>query len=226
MEATLVDALDLEHHSTVLDVGCGEGAVAEAVAQAGGIVTGIDLVPDSIDRAVARFRARPPLSATFGLGDFHRLPFEDEVFERCYSMETLVHAQDPDAVLRELFRVLRPGGKVVLIEYSSVDPKEVSPGAYRALRKVCELAAMPGWLELTEGRMEESAALAGFRVHRVSDFSRNVMPMVKSFARIAQIPYAVAVALRAQDGLVNGMSAVEMARHPEVFRYHLYELAK
>ena len=107
----------LEPHAGlgVLDVGTGTGAdalqVAELVAP-GGHVVGIDHSPDMIDEARQR-ASSSELPIEFRRGDAHALDFADASFDRCRCDRVLSHVSDPQTAVREMARVVRPGGLVV-----------------------------------------------------------------------------------------------------------------
>jgi 2-polyprenyl-6-hydroxyphenyl methylase/3-demethylubiquinone-9 3-methyltransferase len=91
----------------VLDVACGGGFLANAMAQAGHAVTGIDVSQESL--AVAR-RHDPTGAVAYLHMDARALAFPDGHFEVVCMMDFLEHLEDRDAVLREASRVLKPGG--------------------------------------------------------------------------------------------------------------------
>src|SRR5438045_6665047 len=90
----------------ILDVGCGRGFVAQRVQRLARHTTGIDLNAEAVGNAV-----------TYGLRimDAQRLVFPDEAFDKIYSFHAIEHIPDLRAVLREMDRVLRPGGTVLLV---------------------------------------------------------------------------------------------------------------
>jgi 2-polyprenyl-3-methyl-5-hydroxy-6-metoxy-1,4-benzoquinol methylase len=93
-----------------LDVGCGEGALGEALKQAGAArVAGIEMTPD------AALRARDRLD-TLVEGDITQveLPFADGEFDYIVFADVLEHLPQPEAVLRRMLRYLRPDGRVVI----------------------------------------------------------------------------------------------------------------
>ncbi len=93
----------------VLDLGCAGGFMAEAMAQRGAIVTGIDPARDAIDAARAHARAAGlRIGYDTGLGE--ALPYSDASFDAVVCVDVLEHVADLDLVLAQVARVLRPGG--------------------------------------------------------------------------------------------------------------------
>ena len=93
----------------LLDVGCGGGLLAEEFARAGLEVTGIDPAPETIETARAH-AAGSGLSIEYQTGPGERLPFPEESFDHVACCDVLEHVDDVDRVIREVARVLRPGG--------------------------------------------------------------------------------------------------------------------
>lgn len=121
----LLSALPLENVRDYLEVGCGAGAVTRFVASELGLqATGIDIDPEQI--AVARERSAGVANAQFQEGDATRLPFVDHSFDVVLSFMATHHIEDADAALREIARVLRPGGYFV---YSDIFLPSIVAGA-------------------------------------------------------------------------------------------------
>ena len=114
-------AKTLDYESTadfdVLDVGCGQGIDLARYVRAGARVTGVDLTPRHIELAQQHLRALS-LEATVVEGDAERLPFRRRQFDRVSSNGVLHHTPDMPAALREIRRVLRPGGQARIIVYN------------------------------------------------------------------------------------------------------------
>lgn len=112
----LVEAAAPEAGARVLDVGCGTGIVARtAAARVGrsGRVTGIDLNDGMLAVARAASAAiRPPIE--WRQGSASALPFPDQSFDAVLSQQMLQFASDPTAALREMHRVLAPGGRAAV----------------------------------------------------------------------------------------------------------------
>ena len=97
----------------VLDVGCGTGVLAEALAQRGARVWGVDASPEMLARA----RGHAGRRVGFKLGRAEALPFRDAWFERAV-LRLVVHLVDRPRALAELARVLRPEGRVVIATFA------------------------------------------------------------------------------------------------------------
>jgi ubiquinone/menaquinone biosynthesis C-methylase UbiE len=101
----------------VLDVGCGQGMDVCEFALAGARAVGIDLTPRHVE--LARQHAEEAgIKARIVCGDAEALPFDDESFDRVTSNGVLHHTPDIEAALREIKRVLRPGGTMTVILYN------------------------------------------------------------------------------------------------------------
>jgi 2-polyprenyl-3-methyl-5-hydroxy-6-metoxy-1,4-benzoquinol methylase len=99
----------------VLDVGCGDAELVCAMASRGAQVTGLD--PDPAMLGAARLRAaKAGVDVTFLQGRVERLPFPDPSFDVVVSATVLCSVRDAAGAVRELARVLRPGGRLVLGE--------------------------------------------------------------------------------------------------------------
>jgi SAM-dependent methyltransferase len=108
------DRLGDVHGRNVLDLGCGHGMAAVLLARRGAVVTACDLSTGYLAEASARARANEA-DVQFVLADGHRLPFADRSFAAVWGHAILHHLDVPTAA-RELRRVLRPGGVMVLCE--------------------------------------------------------------------------------------------------------------
>ena len=99
--------------SNVLDVATGTGAVARLLLERGCTVTGLDQSPGMLAVARERLGAR----AVFLEGRAEELPFEDASFDALTFTYLLRYVEEPGAVMRELARVVRPGGTVAMLEF-------------------------------------------------------------------------------------------------------------
>ena len=228
MEAELAARLGLPAGSRVLDAGCGMGEVArEFATTCGWHVAGIDILDVNLEWASAKSERLGLADTThFQWGDFHDLQSPDAHFDGVYTMETLSHASDFRKVLAEFYRVMKPGGRGVLVEYSRTPAAELSESANKALEQVCTIAAMPAWLELEHGLLEEELATAGFADVLAEDVTAKMMPMLKVFSIGGRFPYWVGRKIGRPEKTVNAMSGVEMYRYPEAWAYQMYSFRK
>ena len=108
----------------VIDVGCGAGALALALAPLVREVVGVDRVPELLELA----RERAPGNAEFVEGDATSLAFDTASFDLAGTLRTLHHVRRPELVIAELVRVARPGGRVLVIDQlAPIDPLEAYP---------------------------------------------------------------------------------------------------
>lgn len=117
----MVALANLSPSASVLDIGTGNGIVAMEAAShvAEGQVVGIDLSEQMIQRATGRASDRGLAHVQFQVMDAEALTFDAEAFDTVMSLFALLHFPNPDQALREMYRVLKPGGTLVLAVGSS-----------------------------------------------------------------------------------------------------------
>lgn len=164
--ALVVDELELQPDDELADVGCGSAGLLEKASQAR-YVAGLDA--SGIQLGLARERLADRLAAGTAelvLGDAEALPWEDDRFSAAACVNTLKFLPDPDLGLRELRRVLRPGGRaVVVIDPPPKDP--ASSGRYDAF----------GERQWTAEDAEAMMAGAGFAEVTVTQLSAKQLKM-------------------------------------------------
>jgi len=117
----IIATLPLRMESRVLDVACGDGCYSHWLAERAGQVVGVDLCAAYLDRAV-----RPGAVAEdadrirFGRADVARLPFKDASFDLVWCAQSFFTLPDPRVTLREMVRVTRPAGHIVVLENDSL----------------------------------------------------------------------------------------------------------
>ncbi|MEV0319895.1 SAM-dependent methyltransferase [Streptomyces sp. NPDC050658] len=121
----LVDTIGLAAHEHLLDIGCGTGGPAVALAaRSGGRVTGITVSRSQLASCQARLTEPGPEAlgladrVDFAYGNAMELAYGDATFDAAWSIDCLPHLSDRPAGLREALRVLRPGGRFLFTEFA------------------------------------------------------------------------------------------------------------
>jgi demethylmenaquinone methyltransferase/2-methoxy-6-polyprenyl-1,4-benzoquinol methylase len=136
----LVSRVNAIPGSWVLDVASGTGLVARELARTNVRVVGVDQSPAMVRRGLASVRdARLEDRVRFVLGQAQALPFPDETFDAVTFTYLLRYVDDPAATLRELARVLRPGGVMAGLEFHTPQDPWVHAGWYAYTRGVMPL---------------------------------------------------------------------------------------
>jgi ubiquinone/menaquinone biosynthesis C-methylase UbiE len=109
---------ELRSGMRVLDVGCGPGSITRGLAErvAPGQVVGLDLSKDTLESARRDAAARGLDNLRYEEGSVYELPFADASFDVAYAHQVLQHLREREAALREMLRVLRPGGRLAIRE--------------------------------------------------------------------------------------------------------------
>ncbi|HEY3578966.1 MAG TPA: class I SAM-dependent methyltransferase [Pyrinomonadaceae bacterium] len=152
----------------LLEIGCGMGTDLLQFARGGARCTGIDLTPRSVEITRHRFKLYDVRGA-FTIADGERLPFASETFDVVYSNGVLHHTPDTAGAIREVHRVLRPGGTAKVMLYHR-----------NSLNYWFEIILRRGMLggEFLRGRSAEEI------MSRVIEFSdHDARPLVKVYSR-------------------------------------------
>jgi SAM-dependent methyltransferase len=125
--------LDVRGDDDVLDVACGSGRFLKKHASQARSIAGIDLSPIMVKAARRANRRRVAAgTAEFVLGDAAEMPWPDDRFSAASIIGSFLAFTEPQAVVRELCRVLRPGGRaLVLVEWNAEDGLDHSKEAAR-----------------------------------------------------------------------------------------------
>jgi demethylmenaquinone methyltransferase / 2-methoxy-6-polyprenyl-1,4-benzoquinol methylase len=149
----LVQAVDPQPGQKVLDVATGTGLVASALAERGCEVVGLDQSDDMLAAARRRLAEHTELAGrvTFVHGEAERLPFETGVFDALTFTYLLRYVDDRPATMRELARVIRPGGRLGMVEFGVPEQAPLRAAWRMHTRLGLPLAGRlvsPAWLEV------------------------------------------------------------------------------
>jgi len=221
MEDHLIESLGLEQGSKVLDAGCGVGHVAIHLAKKGYCVQGIDVVDHHIVKARRNVEAEGLQGiVTVTKGDYHHLnAFADGSFDGAYTMETFVHATQPEVAAAEFFRVIRPGGSLAMYEYDHVDFSNEEKWVGKSWAEINKYTAMPANDRFKQGVLEDILEEAGFEEVVVRDLSDNIVPMMRFFYILAFIPYMIIAFLGLKHMFANTVAGYEGYVYRDAVRY-------
>lgn len=118
----------------ILDIGCGDGALVYLLAKAGGDVTGVDNEETGLIYARENLQTMSQhtnLTSSFVNASAYELPFESESYDIVVSSEVIEHVTEPERLLKEAARILKPAGKIILttpyrISEHPFDPNHVT----------------------------------------------------------------------------------------------------
>jgi ubiquinone/menaquinone biosynthesis C-methylase UbiE len=151
--------------AVALELGCGTGIFLAQVAPAGARLRGLDLSPDLLARARARVAGAG--APSLDCGNAEQMPYGDQTFDTVYGSSVLHHL-DLDRALREIFRVLKPGGQIVFAEPNIMNP-QVAVMFHVGLTKHY-FGVSPDEMAFSRFRAARSLHAAGFRDVRVEPF--------------------------------------------------------
>ena len=167
--ARLAEAAGLRDGMEMLEVACGVGGASRYVARRfDARIIATNLSRDQLAIAVDRTEGAISHRITYEYADFHELPYEDNRFDVWWCMLSVLHAVDKPKVVGEAFRVLKPGGRMVLTELTSAEGLDAD-----ALKKFSADAHSPGLWSMS--RYDQVFHETGFVVLQREDWSERAV---------------------------------------------------
>lgn len=189
----LIERLDIGPDMRVLDVACGTGQTAMALAERGAVVHGLDLSEANLEQAAARANARG-LHIDWLSADASRLPLEDSSFDAIVCECAFSTFSDKPQAVSELVRVCRPGGRVGISDMIVTAP--LPPDLLRVAGSWACVAEA-----LDVGGYQRLALDAGLWVEHYEDESAELRAMIRDLKR-----KLVAVGLGVMSGLAGDLA--------------------
>jgi cyclopropane fatty-acyl-phospholipid synthase-like methyltransferase len=180
----VVDLLGIGPDDVVLDAGCGVGGTSLYIAETTGArVYGLTL--SSVQLEIAKSNAAKSPAAgrlTFAQEDYSATSFADETFTGVFGIESVCHANDKADFLREAYRVLRPGGRIVVVD-GFLDRERLTSSEQRLYEKL-----IAGWVVpnlASRARFEDQLRGAGFTGIRFLDMRRYIGRSIERIYRFS-----------------------------------------
>lgn len=169
VDARIIDLMAGEHLGELLDIGTGTGRMLRLLGVNADSAVGIDISREMLVLARSNLHAAGLDHLSVRQGNMYQLRFADASFDTVTIDQVLYQAEQPDEVLREAARVLRPGGRLLLVEYLT------GAGA----RPAASGTAGP----LDEDRLATGCARAGLRQEIVEQLAATPWPLLVSIVR-------------------------------------------
>ena len=205
---------EVQQAENILDVGCGIGGSSLYLAEKfNAAATGITLSPVQARRAGERAVEFGLSDRTnFQVADALNMPFEDNSFDLVWSLESGEHMPDKQKFLAECYRVLKPGGKLILVTWChrSTDESPLSADEKKHLAQIYEVYCLPFVISLPE--YEAIARQLPLQNIRVADWSQAVAPFWNVVIDSAFTPKAVFGLLRAGWKTIQGAMSLGLMR--------------
>jgi tocopherol O-methyltransferase len=190
--ASLADALNRENEvlaevaniqpgESVLDAGCGVGGSSLYLAGMGAKVTGITVSSRQVNTAREKaFRAGLSEGIRFEQRSYTDTGYPPESFDVVWALESVGHTPKKDEFIDEAYRILKPGGRLIMADGWATHPRA---NQHRAMQRLMAAWASPGVQLDTLDRFAASLGKHGFNVERASEETEHIIPTVQHLYR-------------------------------------------
>lgn len=230
MQDLLAKNLALERDQLVLDAGCGQGFVSTYLARKYGCkVIGITIVPFEVVRAkkLAK-KLGVEYKVKYHLMDYSNTNFKTHHFNAIYTMESFVHSPNMKKTLSEFYRILKPGGKITMHEYTIADDEKFTDWEKKIRNIVIEGSAMMSLKNMRHDSFQKVLKVAGFKYVKEEDISKYIEPSFRRLYKLSIIPYFFIRLLNLQNIFVNVTAGNEFYKmlKKDLFRYCVFTARK
>ena len=152
------------NYDVVADLGAGEGTLSQLLAQRAKKVIAVDISPKMVEFGQNLAQSHGLGNLEFRLGEIEDVPIETKTVDLAILSQALHHAEDPSRALSEAYRILKPGGRLLILDL-----------AKHSFTKAHELYS-DRWLGFPEGELAEMIEAAGFQGVETSVVDRETKP--------------------------------------------------
>lgn len=173
----LLELAEIDSSSRVLDAGCGVGGAAVFISeQSRARVTGITLSQKQLNSANALVKEKGlGDQVDFKLMDYTQTAFPDESFDVIWACESICHCPEPRAFMREAYRLLKKGGRVIVCDFFKTSENQEDNNDW--LKKWCDTWAVSQLV--TAKDFEEGLEESGFANTQVLDYTSKIHKSAK-----------------------------------------------
>ena len=163
-----IERMDIQDRDRILEVGCGEGWAARLLARLmpEGLVVGLDVSDEMIHNA--RFKSAHLENLMFLHGEAKEIPWQSGFFTKVLCVESFYYFENPEQALREIFRVMSPGGSVWILNHLSQE-NALSLGRLPDLKVPVQLLSAEEY-----GKLFEQCGFQDYSHHMIPD--RTLLP--------------------------------------------------
>jgi cyclopropane fatty-acyl-phospholipid synthase-like methyltransferase len=226
MQDLVAQNLALKKGQKILDAGCGQGVVSTYLAKKyNSRVFGITIVPFEVKRAEKLANELSVQDKTdYQVMDYSKTNFSDNFFDAIYTNETLSHSPDIRITLKEFFRVLKPGGKIALFEYTLAPDEQFDSWERKMLDLVIEGSAMMGLKDFRHDQFTKVLKNTGFVNVNEQNISEHVRPSFYRLHNFSKLPYRIIKLFGLQRFFINTTAGYEYYKMADrgLFRYCIF----
>lgn len=220
----LAEWAGIEKGSRIVDAGCGLGHSSEWLSlHYDAIVTGITLVPRQVETIRKRLLKHPIANVNFLVADYLAMPFDDGSIDVVWGIESVCHAEDKLMFYKEAWRVLKPGGKLVIADFLRRE-RPMNNGDEAMIKEVFNTWAVPDIDTLKEHN--EHAMRTGFKTFKNNDVTgyviksyRNLRDTCRRYSGLAKFLYKLKLISKVRMNNMAGSLKQADAIEQKLFTY-------
>ena len=223
----LAEWAGIKKGSRIVDAGCGLGHASEWLSKHyDARVTGITIVPKQVETIQKRLVKKPVKNVDFFVADYLNMPFADNSFDVVWAFESVCHANNKLPFYKEAFRVLKPGGLLVMAEYLR-NSRPMAETKEALLKEIFHKWAIPDLDTLDEHQAH--AIQAGFASFKNNDVTkhviksyRNLRETCRRYNKLSSMLFSLRLISAVQhNNMLSSLKQADAIEHGVFSYYHL-----